>query len=96
LVGNAGELPWKAEAGELPWKAGEFPDKLLSEKSGKPWLDDGVRFGNVCEEDMEGSKVCEEGVKSVLGENMEEEAGFGNGLASWNGEDWDVKVMPGA
>ena len=84
---NAGELPWKAvevvgNAGELPWKAGEFP-VTLREKSGNAWLGEVVMLGNVCEEDMVGSKVCcEDGVRSVLEGNIGEEAELGNGLVS--------------
>jgi len=45
-------------------------------------------FGNVWEEDIDGSKLCcEDGVRSVFEGNMGEEAELGKGLESWKGED---------
>ena len=70
---------------------------LLREKSGNAWFGEGVRLGNVCEEDIDGSKVCcEEGVRSVFEENMGEEAELGKGLESWKGEEWELNAMLGA
>ena len=45
-------------------------------------------FGNVWEDDIDGSKFCcEDGVRSEFEGNIGEEAELGKGLESWKGED---------